>query len=335
MNVNVWVQHFNAVRAPLKHSEYLQGTNGDQVDHICSCKKQSERPKSKALRVAVEWPCPKQFLVKFAGTVWYECNILMQCAPLWNILNIYREWMGTRWPFALLQEAIRTTKSLWELQWVGLAPQTFACKMFGNSLVHFNAVRAPLNHSQYLQGMNGHQLTICAVARSNQTGQSLKLWELQWVSHAPQVFPSKVCKTVWYCMQMNSWMLTFGCDISMQCAPLWNILNIYKEWMGFKLTINVQLQEAVRTAKVFESCSGFGLVPQAFPCNICGNRLVEHVECFSSTFQCSARPFKTFWMFTKNEWGPADHMRSCKKQSERPKSLTVAVGWPCTPSVSL
>ena len=27
MNVNIWVQHYNAVRAPLNHSEYVQGMN--------------------------------------------------------------------------------------------------------------------------------------------------------------------------------------------------------------------------------------------------------------------------------------------------------------------
>jgi len=39
----------------------------------------------------------------------------------------------------------------------------------------------------------------------------------------------------------------------------------------------------------------------------------------SATFQCSARrsPFETFWIFTRNEWGPDHHMRSCKKQPER------------------
>ena len=53
------------------------------------------------------------------------------------------------------------------------------------------------------------------------------------------------------------------------------------------------------------------------------------------TFQCSARPFETLWIFTENEWAPADHMCSCKKQSERPKSLRVAVGWPCASSLSI
>ena len=41
------------------------------------------------------------------------------------------------------------------------------------------------------------------------------------------------------------------CNSSMQCAPLWNILNIYKE-----------PQEAIRTAKVFESCSGLARRPR-------------------------------------------------------------------------
>ena len=66
------------------------------------------------------------------------------------------------------------------------------------------------------------------------------------------------------------------------------------------------------------------------PFKICGNSWVQYAyECLSATFQCSARPFETFWIFTRNKWGPADHMCSCKKQSERPKSLRVAVVWPC------
>ena len=93
--------------------------------------------------------------------------------------------------------------------------------------------------------------------------------------------------------------------------------------------IYAQLQEAIRTAKVsLRVALGWPCAP-SISFQICGNSLVEHAECLNLTFQCSARPFETFWMFTRNEWGPADHMRSCKKQSERPKSLRVVVGWPC------
>ena len=63
---------------------------------------------------------------------------------------------------------------------------------------------------------------------------------------------------------------------------------------------------------------------------ICGNNLVQHAdECLSATFQCSARPFETLLIFTRNEWGPAYCMHSCQKQSKQPKSLRVAVAWPC------
>jgi len=80
------------------------------------------------------------------------------------------------------------------LQWVGHAPQAFpskVCKTVWYSMQmnvnvwvqHLNAVRAPLKHSEYLQRMNGDQLALCAVARSNQNNKSLL--ELQWVGLAP------------------------------------------------------------------------------------------------------------------------------------------------------
>ena len=141
----------------------------------------------------------------------FGCDISMQCAPLWNILNIYKKWMGTKLTICAVARSNQNGQSLWELQWVGLAPQAIPCKNCGNSLVwmlHFNAVRAPLKHSEYLQGMNGHQLTICAAARSNQNGQSL--WGLWWVDHAPQAFPLKIAGTVWYSMHMNVWVQYFN-----------------------------------------------------------------------------------------------------------------------------
>ena len=131
-------------------------------------------------------------------------NIPMQCLPLWNILNVYKEWMGTSWPFAQLQEAIRTAKVFESCSGLAMRLKRFRqefTEQFGimhcqlNGKVwgqHFNAVRAPLNHSEYLQGMNGVQAdNTCAVARSNQNRQSC--WELQWVGLAPQAFPCKIC----------------------------------------------------------------------------------------------------------------------------------------------
>jgi len=75
--------------------------------HLRSCKKQSERPIAKSLRVLVSglacapgvsllklW---EQFAIGTAACIWiFECNSSMQCAPLWNIMNIYKEWVGVR-----------------------------------------------------------------------------------------------------------------------------------------------------------------------------------------------------------------------------------------------
>jgi hypothetical protein len=86
-----------------------------------------------------------------------------------------------------------------------------------------------------------------------------------------------------------------------------------------------QLQEAIRTAKIFELCSGLTMHPKCF-CQR-GEHVAVH-SYWSAIFQCSARPLEIFLKFSKNEWEPGDHMCSYKKQSERPKSLRVAVSWP-------
>ena len=91
----------------------------------------------------------------------------------------------------------------------------------------------------------------------------------------------------------------------------------------------VQLQEAIRTANAFGNGSGMTMRPKCFLSNLRGQFGM------SATFQCSVRPFESFRIFTRNEWGPADHMCSCKKQSKRPKLLRVAVGCPCASSVSV
>ena len=112
------------------------------ADHMCNCKKQSEQPKSKFLRVAMGWPCASSVSVKGLreqfGTAcrWmltFRCNISMQCAPLWNILNIYKlkEWVGTSWPFVQLQEAIRTTKVFENCSGLALRLKRFLVKFAG------------------------------------------------------------------------------------------------------------------------------------------------------------------------------------------------------------
>ena len=43
--------------------------------------------------------------------------------------------------------------------------------MHASLLKHFNAVRAPLKHYEYLQGMSRDQLTVCAVAIAIRTAK--------------------------------------------------------------------------------------------------------------------------------------------------------------------
>ena len=66
----------------------------------------------------------------------------------------------------------------------------------------------------------------------------------------------------------------------MQCVPLWNILNIYKEWVGTGWPCtHAQLQEAIRMAKVSESCNGLAMPPKLhrfLVAKICGEGLVLH-----------------------------------------------------------
>ena len=135
------------------------------------------------------------------------------------------------------------------------------------------------------------------------------------------------------------WM--FDCSISMQCAPLWNILNICKEWMGISWPYAyVQLQEAIRTAKVFEKLQWFGHAPklQRFLSNLweqSGSYSMQMYVWVQDFNAVGAPQIETFWMLisARNEGGPADPMRCCKKQSERPKCLRVAVGWAYAPQV--
>ena len=109
------MQYFNAVCAPLKHSEYLylQGMNGDQLT-ICAAARSNQNGQSIIIR---ELNCvgraPQAF--QFVGTVWYSMQLNVSVA-----------------------------------------------------LQYFNEVRATLKRSEYVQGMSGDQLTICAIARSNQ-----------------------------------------------------------------------------------------------------------------------------------------------------------------------
>jgi len=198
MQMNVWMQHFNAVRVPFKHSGYLQGMSGDQ---------------------------------------------LTACA------------------------AARHGQTLWELQWVSHAPQALPFKLRGTVNKFGTACRwmfqsnismqcAPLKHSEYLQGMSGHQLTVCATADTAKVFGSCS-----GLTMRPKHFCQKVGGKCMCC-----YALMIECNISMQCAPLWNILNIYKEWMGTSWPY-AQLQEAIITAKSFESCSGLA---QAFPFTFAG-----------------------------------------------------------------
>ena len=108
--------------------------------------------------------------------------------------------------------------NLWEFKLVGLAPQALPLNFvvrfsihFNIWVQHFNAVHAPLKHSEYLQGKNGEQLAICAFAKSIQNGW--KISEMQWVPY-----------------------------FNAMLAPL-----NYKEWVGSSWPY-AQLQEAIRTA---------------------------------------------------------------------------------------
>ena len=125
----------------------------------------------------------------------------------------------------------------------------------------------------------------------------------------------------------------------MQCAPLCNLIirNIYKEWVGTSWPY-VQLQEAIRTAKVFESGSGFGMCPKSSLSNLpeqLGTACILMFECNSSMQRAPLWNILTFWIFTRIGWGPADHMCSCKKQSEQPKSLRTCSGLAMRPKLSL
>ena len=136
------------MRAPQIETFWIFTTarnNWRSADHMCSCKKQLEWPKS--LRVAVGWPCASGVPFKICGNslvatacIWlFECNPTFQflfSAPLWNILNICKEWVGTSWPYVQLQETIKTTKVFEKLQWLGLAPKLKSfLQNCGNSLV--------------------------------------------------------------------------------------------------------------------------------------------------------------------------------------------------------
>ena len=122
--------------------------------------------------------------------------------------------------------------------------------------------------------------------------------------------PKRFCN-LWFATACV-WM--FECNISMQCAPLWNILNIYdyKEWVGtswpYMRSCNKQ-SERPKPLRVAVSW------PCAFPLNL--QFASMHMNVWASAIcQCIARPFETFWIFTRNKWGPDDHLRSCKRQFE-------------------
>jgi hypothetical protein len=104
------------------------------------------------------------------------------------------------------------------------------------------------------------------------------------------------------------------------------VANIHKEWVGTSWPCT-QLQEAIRTAKVSESCRGLAMRPKGFLVKFARKVwYYMHMKIWVQHFN-AVRPFETFWIFTGNEWGPADHVRSCKKPSELPKTVRVAVGW--------
>jgi hypothetical protein len=112
-----------------------------------------------------------------------------------------------------IQETIITAKVLERCRGLAMRPSlSVSFQICGNSLVATACIWmfecsismqwAPLKlkHSEYLQGIIGDQLTICAAAaRSNQLQNGQSLWELQWVGLAPQPFPFKFAGTctVW------------------------------------------------------------------------------------------------------------------------------------------
>ena len=138
-----------------------------------------------------------------------------------NILNIYKEWVGTSWPYTQLQafqlQAIRTAK-VFEIC-TGLANHIFPKRFLSNLreqfasysmhmhtnvwVQQFNAVCIPLKPSECLQGMSWDQLTICAAARSKLNGQSL--WELGSYSMHMNIY-------VW--VHQFNWQCAFICKFS-------------------------------------------------------------------------------------------------------------------------
>ena len=169
----------------------------------------------------------KRFLVTFAAKIWvlhaYEyLSATFQCsAPLWNILNIYREWVGTSWPCTQLQEAIRTAKDSESCRGLAMRPSvSVSFQICGNSLVataciwmfecsiSMQCAPLKLKHSEYLQlqGIIGDQLTICAaVGWPCASGVPFKICGNSLVATA--------------CMHMNVWVQR-NISIAMQCAPL-------------------------------------------------------------------------------------------------------------------
>ena len=128
-----------------------------------------------------------------------------------------------------------------------------------------------------------------------------------------------------------------GLSAIFQCSArpfkIWNILNIYKGMNDDQLTVCTTARSNQNGQSLWElQWLGHASRVPAFPSKVWGNMSFLNL---SAIFQWSVRPFETFWIFTRNEWGPADHMSSCQKQSEWPKSLRVAVAWPCAPSASV
>ena len=178
--------------------------------------------------------------------------------------------------------------------------------------------------------MSGDQLTICTAARNNQNSQSL--WELQWVGHAPhgRAFPCKFCGETLVLHAYECLSTTFQC--SARATLKHSEYLSFQGMSGDQFTICAAARSNQNSQSLWE-LELVGHMPQVFLFKFVGT-VWYSMHMVGATFQCNVHSFETLWIFTRNEWGPAYHVRSCKKQSKQPKSLRVAVGWPCAPRVS-
>jgi hypothetical protein len=91
-----------------------------------------------------------------------------------------------------------------------------------------------------------------------------------------------------------------------------------------------KLHEAINMSEVFENFSG----PARPRAATSSRSKLKGIIWHSLNFKAMCAPLKQ----TEHSFGvygeQVYHMRSCKKQSELPKSLRVAVGWPGVPSSS-